>query len=67
MDPVPSVCLVQECTILISAYVVEDAGMAPNWLSPIRRVLKEAGTETVSNVLRAYGLVCVTTGLSIII
>ena len=35
VDPVPSVCLVQECTILISAYVVEDAGMAPNWLSPI--------------------------------
>ena len=32
MDPVPSVCLVQECTILISAYVVEDAGMAPIFL-----------------------------------
>lgn len=27
--------MVQECTILISAYVVEDAGMALNWLSPI--------------------------------
>ena len=35
MDPVPSVCLVQECTILISACVVEDSGIAPNWLSPI--------------------------------
>ena len=35
MDPVPSVCLVQECTILISACVVEDFGIAPNWLSPI--------------------------------
>ena len=35
MDPVPSVCLVQECTILISTCVVEDSGIAPNWLSPI--------------------------------
>ena len=35
MDPVLSVCLVQECTILISACVVEDSGIAPKWLSPI--------------------------------
>lgn len=34
---------------------------------PSLLVLKEAGIETVSNVLRAYDLVCVTTGLSIII
>ena len=39
--------------------------MVPKFLSLL--VLKEAGTETVSPVLRAYGLVCVTTGLSIII
>ena len=35
MDPVPSVCVVQGCTILISACVVEDSGIAPNCLSPI--------------------------------
>ena len=35
MDPVPSVCLAQECTRLINACVVEDFGIAPNWLSPI--------------------------------
>ena len=27
--------MVQGCTILISACVVEDSGIAPNWLSPI--------------------------------
>ena len=40
MDPVPSVCLDQECTILISAFVVEDSGIAPNWLSLIFFFLK---------------------------
>ena len=35
MDPAPSVYLAQERTILINACVVEDFGIAPNWLSPI--------------------------------
>ena len=35
VDPVPSVCLAQKCTILINACVVQDFGIPPNWLSPI--------------------------------
>ena len=35
VDLVLSVCLAQECTVLVNACVVEDFGIAPNWLSPI--------------------------------
>ena len=35
VEPVPSVYFVQECTMLISACVVDEFGMAPYWLSPI--------------------------------
>ena len=48
VEPFPSVCFVQACSILIKAWVVEDLGTDPNWLSLI--FLIRTGLTCVSTI-----------------
>ena len=56
-----SVYFVQECTMIISACVVDEFGMAPYWLSPIFLSIAGFKCSSTTNFLSIAGFKCSST------